>query len=96
MQIYTKPFDKTILINTDSNETLYELTIKISRKLNYYDNFIVNNCYLIYQGKYVSDLNLTIKDLNIKNDDIIHINYTGHKSMRYNDIIDDNLSTIYI
>lgn len=96
MQIFTKPFDRTIAIHTDSNENLYQLTVKISRKLNYDDNFIADNCYLIYQGKYVSDLNLTLKNLNIKNDDNIHINYTGHKSMKYNDIGNDNFLTIYI
>ena len=37
MQIFTKPFDRTIAIHTDSNENLYQLTVKISRKLNYDD-----------------------------------------------------------
>jgi len=95
MQIFTKPFDRTMAIHIDNNETLYELTIKISKKLGYDDNFIADNCYLVYYGKYISNLNLTLKDLNIKNDDNIHINYTGHKSMIYNDVNDNSL-TIYI
>jgi|688.fasta_scaffold278898_2 hypothetical protein len=96
MQIFTKPFDKTLAIQIDNNETLFEVTVKISIKLGYYSDFIADNCYLVYHGKYITNLNLTLKDLDIKNDHNIHINYTGYKSMKYDNINDDNLLTIYI